>query len=132
MPESTETTIHVTIPIPSSRRESLANAAPQIIDEKESFAELTYGGGKKDDIDVPNEPTFAIESSPIEPCQEPMEPSIDSEPIELKNNSTVGAIEIDPTQQAVEKATGLRITGGIDFRMPITIFHVISFKLIMW
>lgn len=30
----------------------------------------------------------------------------------------------DPILVEVEKATGLRITGGADFDMPITIFHV--------
>lgn len=31
--------------------------------------------------------------------------------------------EIDTTQDDVEKALGLKITGGADFNMPITIFH---------
>lgn len=32
--------------------------------------------------------------------------------------------EVDTTQDDVEKALGLKITGGVDFKMPITIFHV--------
>jgi len=32
--------------------------------------------------------------------------------------------EIDSTQDEVEKSLGLRVTGGVDFKMPITIFHV--------
>lgn len=32
--------------------------------------------------------------------------------------------EVDTTQEDVEKALGLKITGGVDFNMPITIFHV--------
>lgn len=31
--------------------------------------------------------------------------------------------EIDTTQDEVEKSIGLRVTGGVDFKMPITIFH---------
>lgn len=31
--------------------------------------------------------------------------------------------EVDKTQEEVEKAIGLKITGGADFQMPITIFH---------
>lgn len=31
--------------------------------------------------------------------------------------------EIDKTQDEVEKLLGLKITGGADFKMPITIFH---------
>jgi hypothetical protein len=32
-------------------------------------------------------------------------------------------VGIDKTQDEVEKAIGLKITGGADFQMPITIFH---------
>lgn len=31
--------------------------------------------------------------------------------------------EIDTTPDDVEKALGLKVTGGVDFNMPITIFH---------
>lgn len=31
--------------------------------------------------------------------------------------------EADTTQNDVEKSLGLKITGGVDFKMPITIFH---------
>lgn len=41
--------------------------------------------------------------------------------------------EPDTTQDEVEKSLGLKITGGVDFKMPITIFHasdcVLSFSL---
>lgn len=31
--------------------------------------------------------------------------------------------EVDTAQDEVEKTLGLKITGGVDFKMPITIFH---------
>lgn len=36
--------------------------------------------------------------------------------------------EIDTTQEDVEKALGMKITGGADFKMPLTIFHVSLFS----
>lgn len=38
--------------------------------------------------------------------------------------------EIDTTQDEVEKSIGLKITGGNDFKMPITIFHASFFVCI--
>lgn len=35
--------------------------------------------------------------------------------------------EVDTTQDEVEKVFGLKVTGGVDFKMPITIFHASSF-----
>ena len=35
--------------------------------------------------------------------------------------------QVDLTQEEVEKAIGLKITGGADFQMPITIFHASFF-----
>lgn len=42
-----------------------------------------------------------------------------------KDNKNVPLAANDPILIEVEKATGIRITGGKDFDMPITIFHVI-------
>lgn len=42
-----------------------------------------------------------------------------------KDNKSAPLPANDPILTEVEKATGLRITGGRDFDMPITIFHVI-------
>lgn len=42
-----------------------------------------------------------------------------------KDNKSAPLAANDPILMEVEKATGLRITGGRDFDMPITIFHVI-------
>lgn len=42
-----------------------------------------------------------------------------------KDNKSAPLAANDPILMEVEKATGLRITGGKDFDMPITIFHVI-------
>lgn len=39
--------------------------------------------------------------------------------------------EVDTTQDEVEKAIGLKITGGADFNMPITIFHVGTSRAIL-
>lgn len=103
MPESVETTINITIPIPS-RKQSLANAVPQIIEETESFAELTVGN-KNTKTETANEAVVA-------------------ERVKKPKTFVPQPIEIDPTQEAVEKSTGMRITGGADFNMPITIFHV--------
>lgn len=36
--------------------------------------------------------------------------------------------EVDTAQDEMEKTLGLKITGGVDFKMPITIFHA-SFTL---
>lgn len=41
------------------------------------------------------------------------------------------AKEVDTTQDEVEKAIGLKITGGADFKMPITIFHASFFVRIL-
>ncbi|CAG9804347.1 unnamed protein product [Chironomus riparius] len=103
MPESIETTINITIPIPS-RRQSLLNAVPQVIEGNVSFAELTIG--------CKNTNTEAINEAPV------------MERIKKQKLFVPQSIEIDPTQEAVEKSTGMRITGGADFNMPITIFHV--------
>lgn len=40
-------------------------------------------------------------------------------------NKNVPLLANDPVLIEVEKATGLRITGGADFDMPITVFYVI-------
>ena len=103
MPESIETTVNITIPIPS-RRQSFVNAVPQVIEGNESFAELTIGSK--------NTNTEAINEAPV------------MERIKKQKVFVPQSIEIDPTQEAVEKSTGMRITGGADFNMPITIFHV--------
>lgn len=103
MPESIDTTINITIPIPS-RRQSLVNAVPQVVEEKESFAELTIGSK--------NSKTEALNEAIV------------VEKIKKPKTFVAQPIEIDPTQEAVEKSTGMRITGGADFDMPITIFHV--------
>lgn len=39
--------------------------------------------------------------------------------------------EIDTTQEDVEKAIGLKITGGTDFKMAITIFHASSLSYLL-
>lgn len=39
-------------------------------------------------------------------------------------NKNVPLLPNDPILIEVEKATGLRITGGADFDMPITVFYV--------
>lgn len=110
MPESIETTINVTIPIPM-RRQSLVNPLPQVIEEKESFAELTIGNAN---------PEIIVDAPAAVECikEVPRKPKQFVPPI----------VEIDPTQEGVEKSTGLRITGGADFNMPITIFHVRNLK----
>ena len=36
--------------------------------------------------------------------------------------------EVDTSQDEVEKTLGLRVTGGVDFKMPITIFHASFFS----
>jgi hypothetical protein len=99
MPESIETTINITIPIPS-RRQSLVNYVPQAVGETESFAELT--------IENKNETNEIL----------------NVEKIKKPKKCIPLPIEVDQTQEAVEKITGMRITGGADFNMPITIFHV--------
>lgn len=38
--------------------------------------------------------------------------------------------ETDTAQSEVEKTLGLKITGGVDFKMPITIFHASASNLI--
>jgi hypothetical protein len=105
MPESVETTIHVTIPLPGSRRESIVNVEPlertdDACDKKVTFAEAELTIGQPSINDNSAEMTPTQQQAPIIVC--------------------------DPTQEAVEKAIGLRITGGADFNMPITIFHVIK------
>lgn len=37
--------------------------------------------------------------------------------------------EVDTIQEEVEKSLGLKITGGVDFKMPITIFHARFFSV---
>lgn len=44
-------------------------------------------------------------------------PTIETPPVKEKEK------EIDTAQDEVEKSLGLRVTGGVDFKMPITIFH---------
>lgn len=103
MPESIETTIHVTIPIPM-RRESIKNAVPEVIDElKESYAELTISG--KDE---------STENMQV----------VDKKKKKLPKEFFKPSIMTDPLIETIEKSTGLKITGGSDFNMPITIFHV--------
>lgn len=52
-------------------------------------------------------------------------PTIETPPVKEK--------EVDTTQEDVEKALGLKITGGADFKMPITIFHAsLSFSLLLF
>lgn len=48
-----------------------------------------------------------------------------------KDNKSAPLAANDPILMEVEKATGLRITGGKDFDMSITIFHVILLHF-MW
>lgn len=43
-------------------------------------------------------------------------PTIENSPQEKEN-------EVESAQDEVEKLVGLKITGGVDFKMPITIFH---------
>lgn len=43
---------------------------------------------------------------------------------EKESNKNVPLLPNDPILIEVEKATGLRITGGADFDMPITVFYV--------
>lgn len=111
MPELIEeTTVNVTIPIPG-RRQSLANTLPKVIEEKESYAELTIGNNNVEIVieDVSNENN---------------DNSKKEIPLKKLKQFVPPPMEVDPTQEAVEKSTGLRITGGADFNMPITIFHV--------
>jgi hypothetical protein len=109
MPESIEeeTTINVTIAIPL-RRESVVNATPQIVEERESSAELTIGRKKS----VSFEYEAAVTQEPAKMDRRP------------RKSVPPPVVEIDPVQEGVEKSTGLKITGGSDFNMPITIFHV--------
>jgi hypothetical protein len=45
----------------------------------------------------------------------------------VENDKSAPLLANDPILMEVEKAIGLRITGGRDFDMPITIFHVAFF-----
>lgn len=36
--------------------------------------------------------------------------------------------EVDTSPNDVEKLIGLKITGGVDFKMPLTIFHASSIE----
>jgi len=49
-------------------------------------------------------------------------PTIETPPPPVKEK------EVDQAQIDVEKSLGLKVTGGVDFNMPITIFHVNSFS----
>jgi hypothetical protein len=105
MPESVETTINVTIPLPLSRRGSVISN-----EDKESFAELTVG--KK---------IVCFEEVAAAPVLQTR-----------RRKSVPMPVIVDPTQEAVERNTGLKITGGSDFNMPITIFHVRSESHTHW
>lgn len=59
-------------------------------------------------------------------CEVKLVPSItvDIHPtVEITPPAAPAVVEVDKTQEEVEKAIGLKITGGSDFQMPITIFH---------
>jgi hypothetical protein len=59
-------------------------------------------------------------------CEVKLVPSItvDIHPtVEIAPPAPPAVVEVDKTQDEVEKAIGLKITGGADFSMPITIFH---------
>lgn len=45
-------------------------------------------------------------------------PTIENPPQALQKEK-----EVDKAQDEVEKSLGLKITGGVDFKMAITIFH---------
>jgi hypothetical protein len=63
-------------------------------------------------------------------CEVKLVPSItvDIHPtVEITPPAAPVVVEVDKTQDEVEKAIGLKITGGADFQMPITIFQACFF-----
>lgn len=59
-------------------------------------------------------------------CERKLVPSIDVSihpTIEIAPPVKEKEKEVDTIQEEVEKSLGLKITGGVDFKMPITIFH---------
>lgn len=57
-------------------------------------------------------------------CERKLVPSIDvSIHPTIEKAPPVKEKEVDTIQEEVEKTLGLKITGGVDFKMPITIFH---------
>lgn len=59
-------------------------------------------------------------------CERKLVPSIDVSihpTIETATPTKEKEKEVDTSQEEVENTLGLKITGGVDFKMPITIFH---------